>query len=134
MLAGSNQRIRIREKTLEFSSTVLSTLSQHLTVHSNKYKCKTNQKSEAGHSDNVSTGHIHVHRHTQTDGQPENIMPPATSIDGQRHSDVSANYEMVVSNIGLVLTVESSFSVHTTEDRQTDRQTHARTHARTHTI
>jgi len=29
-LADGNQRIRIREKTLEFSSTVLSTLAQYL--------------------------------------------------------------------------------------------------------
>ena len=38
-LADSNQRIRIREKTLEFSSTVLSTLSPYLTyfkIHSFK--------------------------------------------------------------------------------------------------
>ena len=31
-LAGGNQRIWIREKTLEFSSTVLSTLSLYLYI------------------------------------------------------------------------------------------------------
>jgi len=32
-LAGGNQRNRIREKTLEFSSTVSSTLSPYLLLH-----------------------------------------------------------------------------------------------------
>jgi len=32
LLAATNQRIRIREQTLEFSPTVLSTLSLHLIV------------------------------------------------------------------------------------------------------
>ena len=31
-LAGGNQRIRIREKTLEFSSTVLSTLPPYTSL------------------------------------------------------------------------------------------------------
>ena len=35
-LTDGNQEIRIREKTLEFSSTVLSTLSQYHTVNSVK--------------------------------------------------------------------------------------------------
>jgi len=46
-LADSNQRIRIREKTLEFSSTVLSTLSTlSVRLYINKTKRKRRKSSK----------------------------------------------------------------------------------------